>query len=113
MRNKFITLPENIQELNNVTRYYKAEGLPGACGSMGVVHVKWSNCPSGYSNHAKGKEGYPTLAFQCLTDFNRCILGIWATVWHLERQAHCEDGYEHAENLYRMVQGCLVKILHR
>ena len=77
MRNEFIKLPENIQELINVTCYYKAEGLPGACGSMDVVHVKWSNCPSGDSNHVKGKEGYPTLAFQCIPDFNRCILGVY------------------------------------
>jgi hypothetical protein len=77
MRNEFIKLPENIQELNNVTRYYEAEGLSGACGSMGMVHIKWSNCPSGDSNHAKGKEGYPTLPFQCITDFNSCILGVY------------------------------------
>ena len=76
MRDEFIKLLENIQELNNVTCYYKTEGLPGACGSMDVVHVQWSNCPSGDSNCSKGREGYPTLAFQCITDFNRCILGV-------------------------------------
>ena len=106
MRNEFIKLLEDIQELSNVTCYYKAEGLPGGCGSMDVVHVKWSNCPSCDLNCAKGKEGYPTLAFQCITDFNCCILG-----WHLQQQAHREDGYKREENLYRMVQGCLVAIL--
>jgi hypothetical protein len=44
---------------------------------MDVVHVKWSNCPAGDFNRAKGKEGYPTLAFQCITDFNRRILGVY------------------------------------
>ena len=74
MHDEFIKLPENIQDLNNVTHYYEAESLPGACGSMDVVHVKWSTCRSGDSNHAKGKEGYPTLPFQCITDFRRLLL---------------------------------------
>ncbi|MFN9965171.1 MAG: hypothetical protein ACK52F_00165, partial [bacterium] len=44
--------------------------------SMDVVHVKWSACPTGDLNRAMGKEGHPTIAFQCITDFNRRILGI-------------------------------------
>ena len=42
---------------------YKEVGLPGAVGSVNVVHIKWSNCPAGHLNHSKVKEGYPTLAF--------------------------------------------------
>ena len=52
-------------------------GLPGCCGSMDVVHVKWSSCPTGNHNRAKGKGGYPSLAFQCITDFNRRILAVY------------------------------------
>jgi hypothetical protein len=37
-------------------------GLPGACGSVDVVHIKWGCCPTGDINRAKGKEGYPTFA---------------------------------------------------
>jgi hypothetical protein len=44
---------------------------------MYVVNVKWSNCPMGDHNCAKGKEGYPTLAFQCITNINRCLLSIY------------------------------------
>jgi hypothetical protein len=44
---------------------------------MDEVHVKWANCPTGNHNRPKGKEGYPTLACQCLTDFNRRILAIY------------------------------------
>jgi hypothetical protein len=39
--------------------------------------VKWSNCPTGDHNRAKGKEGYPTLGFQCITDFNRRVMAIY------------------------------------
>lgn len=77
MRGEYISLPENIAELNRITRCYEACGLPGACGSMDVVHIKWSACPTGDLNRAKGKEGYPTVAFQCITDFNRRILGVY------------------------------------
>ncbi len=44
---------------------------------MDVVQVKWPNCPTGEFNHSKGKEGYLTLAFQCITDFNRKVLAIY------------------------------------
>jgi hypothetical protein len=56
---------------------YESIGLPGACGSMDVVHVKWSNCPAGDYNRAKGKEGYPTMAFQCITNYNCHFLAIY------------------------------------
>ena len=56
---------------------YNATGLPGCVGSMDVVHVKWSQCPTGNHNRAKGKEGYPTLGFQCITDFNRRVMTIY------------------------------------
>ena len=60
-----------------MSKYYDDVGLPGCCGSMDVVHVKWSSCPTGDHNRAKGKAGYPTLAFQCITDYNRRIIGIY------------------------------------
>ncbi len=74
MKDEYVSLPQNMTELNHVSKYYKAVGLPGCVGSMDVVHVKWAHCPAGDYNHAKGKEGYPTLAFQCITDYNCRIL---------------------------------------
>ncbi len=44
---------------------------------MDVVHVKWSSCPTGDHNRAKDKAGYPTLAFQCITDYNHRVIGIY------------------------------------
>jgi len=44
---------------------------------MDVGHVKWSSCPTGDHNRAKGKGGYPSLVFQCITDFNRRILAVY------------------------------------
>ncbi len=39
--------------------------------------MKWSNCPTGNYNLLKGKEVYPTLTIQCITDFNFKVLAIY------------------------------------
>ena len=40
------------------------------------MHIKWSNCPAGDVNRAKGKEGYPSIAFEVVTGYDRQILGV-------------------------------------
>ena len=77
MKDEYVYLPRNVAELRQTTKFYEEVGLPGCCGSMDVVHVKWSSCPTGDHNRAKGKAGYPTLAFSCITDFNRRVIGIF------------------------------------
>jgi len=77
MREEYIFMPTNITELRRVSKYYEDAGLRGCCGSMDVFHVKWSSCLTGNHNRTKGKGGYPSLAFQCLTDFNHRILAIY------------------------------------
>jgi hypothetical protein len=77
MKAEYTKLPRTTYELHGVTRSYESVGLPGACGSMDVVHVKWLACPTGNYNHAKGKESYPTVGFQCITNFNRRILALY------------------------------------
>ena len=77
MRDEFISMPKNATELLPIARNYENVGLPGCCGSMDVVHVRWSQCPAGDMNRAKGKETYPSLAFECVTDFNRRIMGVY------------------------------------
>jgi hypothetical protein len=82
MKDEYIFLLANVTALTRVMQSYTFSGLPGACGSMDVVLIKWSNCPTGDYNRAKGKECYPTLAFQCVTDNSRRFLSVWLTVWH-------------------------------
>ena len=77
MKDEYIFLPPNVTALNRVMQAYSNLGLPGACGSMDVVHIKWSACPAGDHNRAKGKEGYPTIAFQCITDNTRRFLSVY------------------------------------
>jgi hypothetical protein len=77
MRDDQIYMPRNHSELTKVEACYNAVGLPGCSGSVDVVHVKWSNCPAGDFNHAKGKETFPSLGFQCITDYSRRILSVY------------------------------------
>ena len=77
MRDEQIAMPSNLTELRRVEGTYNAIGLPGCCGSIDVVHIRWANSPAGDFNHAKGKESYPSLGFECITDFNRRIMSIY------------------------------------
>ena len=77
MKDEYIYLPRNVVELRRTNKCYKEAGLPGCCGSMDVEHVNWSSCPTGDHNRAKGKAGYPTIAFQCITDYNCRVVGIY------------------------------------
>ena len=79
MQDEYISLPSNMAAFRRVTHDYEENGLPGCVGSMDVVHVKWSNCPMGNHYRAKGKKGYPTLAFQCITDFNHHLLLVYGS----------------------------------
>ena len=60
---------------------YTQKFLPGCGRSVDVIHLKLSNCLAGDVNLAKGKEGYPSLAFEVITGCDRQILGV--------SQIHC------------------------
>jgi len=77
MKDEYVCMPTNLAELNRVSKCYDMVGLPGCMGSIDVVHVKWANCPAGDFNRAKGKETFPSLGFECITDFNRRVLSIY------------------------------------
>ncbi len=77
MKDEYVYMPRNITELNRVSNCYGVAGLPGCMGSIDVVHVKWANCPAGDFNRAKVKETFPSLGFECITDFNRRVLSIY------------------------------------
>ena len=88
IRDEFIYLPRTPEELAEVMGPYTAKNVPGACGSVDVVHVKWSMCPAGDYNRCKGKEGYPTLAFEAITDHSRRIMGISSVQFGTRNDKH-------------------------
>ncbi len=93
IKDDFICYPTTQQDLNEVMGPYADNYLPGCGGSIDVVHVKWSNCPAEDVNRAKGKEGFPSLAFEVVTGFDRQILGV--SIAHFgtrnDKQIVCSD----------------------
>eukprot|EP00613_Pedinella_sp_CCMP2098_P060687 CAMPEP_0171982880 /NCGR_PEP_ID=MMETSP0993-20121228/272970_1 /TAXON_ID=483369 /ORGANISM="non described non described, Strain CCMP2098" /LENGTH=685 /DNA_ID=CAMNT_0012635561 /DNA_START=176 /DNA_END=2236 /DNA_ORIENTATION=+ len=78
---KLLGLPGAVGSMDVVHKYaktkeglvqieaaYKLLGLPGAVGSMDVVHIAWCMCPTYLANLAKGKEGYPSVAYNVVCD---------------------------------------------
>lgn len=63
-----VQMPSDIKELMEIEAAYAAVGIPGACGSMDVVHIPLGACPHGLINVCTGKEGYPTLAYNVICD---------------------------------------------
>lgn len=104
VRDEYIYLPRDEEQLRRVMKRYEEMGLPGAMGSVDVVHVKWSKCPAGDYNRAKGKESYPSLGFECISDFDRRICSVYGPQFGSRNDKHivkndpgvravCDDWY--------------------
>ena len=88
VRDEYIFLPKDREQLQIVMKRYEEMGLPGAMGSVDVVHVKWSKCPAGDYNRAKGKESYPSLAFECISNFDRRICSVFGPSFGSRNDKH-------------------------
>ena len=88
IRSEYIYMPRDTEELQSIMKRYEEVGLPGAMGSMDVVHVKWSRCPKGDFNRAKGKESYPSLGFECISDFDRRITNVFGPQFGARNDKH-------------------------
>jgi len=72
---------KNENELEHVAEFYRVLGLQGCAGSVDCVHVAWDKCPASLLVDCKGKEGYPTLAFQVVVSHTRKILAVSVTFY--------------------------------
>ncbi len=77
-------LPQNEEELCWLAAGYDAVGLPGCCGSIDIVYVKWGNRPAGDYNCSKEKETYPSIAWEVITDSNHQFIPntVCNEIWH-------------------------------
>lgn len=76
IRSEYIGMPETENDLATVAADFDKNGLPGCCGSMDVVHRGWDKCPSEMTPLFKGKEGFPTVAFQVIVSHRKKILHV-------------------------------------
>ena len=75
-KDEWIHCRKTLEKLSEVMKQSQECYLPGCGGSIDVVHLKWSCCPAGVFNCACGKEKFPTVAFECVSDSWHRILGV-------------------------------------
>lgn len=75
-KDEWIYYPRSMQELRPIIKDYQEQYLPGCGGSIDVVHCKWAHCPAGDNVKSTGKEGFPTLAYECITNNRRKVLSV-------------------------------------
>ena len=92
---------------------YAAVGVPGGMGSMDATHVGWEKCPVYLTHLCKGKEKFPTVAFNCVVDHFRFIQYVSDAYFGATNDIQicqddeypvnlCSGDYEHIEyDLYR------------
>jgi hypothetical protein len=72
MFSKYVYVPEG-EEMDRVEEVYRHMGFPGCIGSMDCTHIFWDKCPEKLRFLCKGKEGKPSVAFQCIVEHTRRI----------------------------------------
>ncbi|KAL7502822.1 hypothetical protein ACHAXN_000722 [Cyclotella atomus] len=82
-----------MAELHPIMCDYKHKYLPGCAGSIDVVHCKWAHCPAGDRVKAKEKEQFPSVAFECVTNNRRKILGIAPVQFGSRNDQHISERY--------------------
>ena len=70
---EFVKAPETEDEIRLAMAPYHVNGFPGAIGSVDCVHIRWDKCPFSQRSSCHGKEGFPTLAFECVVGHNKKI----------------------------------------
>ena len=73
---RYIKMPKNVRELQEISKSYSELGFPGAVGSTDGVQIAWEGCPYAHRTSFTGKEGYPTLGFNVTVDHNSRIINI-------------------------------------
>lgn len=76
IKNEYISMPSNLDEARKVMGECASLKFPGCLGSIDVVHCNWDSCPSGDYNLYKGKEKYPSIAWEVVVKHNRRIMSV-------------------------------------
>ena len=69
-------MPTNNEQFEFVVGEYSERGLPGCVGSLDVVHIGWDSCPHQYFNMYKGKEGFPSVAYEVICSSRKFIQSV-------------------------------------
>jgi hypothetical protein len=75
-RKNLSTCLRDMEEYTNVVGEYTEMGLPGCVGSVDCVHIGWDMCPTQQQNMYKGKEGYPSVAYEVICTSRKFIQSV-------------------------------------
>ena len=73
---EYIYLPTNDEQFEFVVGEYSERGLPGCVGGLDVVHIGWDKCPHQFFNMYKGKEGFPSIAYEVICSSRKFIQSV-------------------------------------
>jgi hypothetical protein len=76
IKTEFIYMPEDEATFQKVVGEYTARGLPGCVGSVDCVHIAWDRRPSQYFNMFKGKEGFPSIAYEVICTSRKFVQSV-------------------------------------
>ncbi|XP_042028659.1 uncharacterized protein LOC121775702 [Salvia splendens] len=73
-------------------------------GSLGCMHWKWQNCPTGWSSSRSGRSGNPTIILEAIADYD---LWIWHAYFGFPNTSNDVDVNVSASSnlLYNLTQG--------
>ena len=76
IKDEYIHMPRDEAELEFVVDQYDCYGFPGCVGSIDVVQIGWSNCPSSWLPLFKGKDKHASIGFQVIVSARRFIQAV-------------------------------------
>ena len=76
LKDEYIKWPKTESEILSVLEVYEKLGFPGCIGSTDCVNIALERCPHGLKNIHTGKDGYPTLGFNCTVNHHRRFINI-------------------------------------
>jgi hypothetical protein len=74
--NRWVRPPDEESEIAHSMAPYSAIGFPGAIGSVDGVHIPWERCPAGHKSYYVGKEGFPTVMYNCVVNHQGRFLSV-------------------------------------
>jgi hypothetical protein len=76
IKEEFVYMPRDMEEYTSVVGEYTEMGLPGCVGSVDCVHIGWDMCPTQLQNMYKGKEGFPSIAYEVICTSRKFIQSV-------------------------------------
>ena len=71
-----MSLTELNDDLRHIVGLYELIGVSECMGSVDCVHLVWDKCPAGLLAQCRGKEKFPTLVFEVVSNHSKQILHV-------------------------------------